>query len=230
MQSISSPFGHITLLQAAEVHPISELAQALLNHLPLKPGLQVLDLGTGSGLFAIAAAKMDGEVMATDIDASILQVAQKNADLNGVSSIQWKVASYFQGLEGQKFDLIIANLPQTPAPYPIRLDKWGGPFGTTHLEKIIQEAPRFLSPSGKLFITQSSLANPVALEKLTQPHFTRKLKAEIQRLMTPEEYESYQSGLWDYLLRLKEAGKAEIEEKHQQYFFYGRVYEYQLVG
>jgi ribosomal protein L11 methyltransferase len=54
----------------------------------LQPGDLVLDVGTGSGILAIAAAKLGAaHVVALDVDAMALEVAQGNAVQNGVASV-----------------------------------------------------------------------------------------------------------------------------------------------
>ena len=50
----------------------------------VRPGMRVIDIGTGSGILAIAAAHMGaGEVLATDLDATAVRVAEENARING---------------------------------------------------------------------------------------------------------------------------------------------------
>jgi ribosomal protein L11 methyltransferase len=78
---------------------------------------RILDLGTGSGVLAIAAAKRfpPATIFATDIDAEAVKVAKTNAAINGVdfSCIQ---ADGFgaAALKNQRFDLIIANILAGP--------------------------------------------------------------------------------------------------------------------
>lgn len=66
-------------------HPTTQLCLlALERHLP--PGVPVLDLGTGSGILAIAAAKLgSGPVLALDIDPEAVRVARENTAANGVA-------------------------------------------------------------------------------------------------------------------------------------------------
>jgi ribosomal protein L11 methyltransferase len=66
------------------LHPSTRLSlEALEQH--LKPGDQVLDVGTGSGILAIAAAKLGAShVVALDIDDMALQVARENIARNAV--------------------------------------------------------------------------------------------------------------------------------------------------
>lgn len=83
--------------------------QALSDY--LRPGMRVCDVGAGSGILAIAAAKLDaGAVVATDNDDLAVRVARENAELNGVGErIDFRVASLLDGVDGP-FDLIIANI------------------------------------------------------------------------------------------------------------------------
>ena len=77
----------------------------------------ILDLGTGAGILAIAAAKLfpDADILATDIDPVAVDVARANAALNGVA-FECVVADGFDtpALEGREFDLVIANILAAP--------------------------------------------------------------------------------------------------------------------
>jgi ribosomal protein L11 methyltransferase len=66
-------------------HPTTQLClQAIERH--LQPGQPLLDLGTGSGILAIAAAKLGaGPILAVDIDAEAVAVARENAVANDVA-------------------------------------------------------------------------------------------------------------------------------------------------
>src|SRR5690606_12683420 len=66
------------------LHPSTRLCVAALEEV-VQPGDAVLDLGTGSGVLALVAAKLGaGQILATDIDTLAVRVAHENAQLNGV--------------------------------------------------------------------------------------------------------------------------------------------------
>lgn len=65
-------------------HPSTQLCLAALED-AVRPGDCVVDLGTGSGILAIAAAKLgSGTVVAADIDRLALRVARQNLEDNGL--------------------------------------------------------------------------------------------------------------------------------------------------
>lgn len=84
---------------------------ALERH--LRPGMRVLDLGTGSGILAIAVSKLAAsQVLAMDISPAAVAVAKSNAQANGVSDL---MAVELGTLPKDKawrrnFDLVVANI------------------------------------------------------------------------------------------------------------------------
>jgi ribosomal protein L11 methyltransferase len=92
----------------------------LLDHLlkAYRPR-RVLDLGTGTGVLAIAAAKaLQGKVLASDIDPLSVRVARDNARLNGAGNcVQAIHATGFSAPQFGKhrpFDLVLANILANP--------------------------------------------------------------------------------------------------------------------
>ena len=77
----------------------------------LKPGMRVLDVGTGSGILAIIADKLGAEsVTAIDNDIAALKNAMENAALNKVSPGVRLELSSLEQLLPQEFDLVLANI------------------------------------------------------------------------------------------------------------------------
>jgi release factor glutamine methyltransferase len=86
----------------------------LLIDIALEFGPQkVLDVGTGSGALALAAADElpDARVTAIDTSMDALRVAQTNADRLGLGGRVDVVSAGIESLPGGDFDLLLANLP-----------------------------------------------------------------------------------------------------------------------
>ena len=92
----------------------------LLDHvLRARHPRRVLDLGTGTGVLAIAAAKaLHGAVLASDIDPASVQVARDNARLNDIANLVQTIrATGFSAPQFKAhgpFDLVLANILANP--------------------------------------------------------------------------------------------------------------------
>jgi release factor glutamine methyltransferase len=77
---------------------------------------KILDLGTGSGAIGLTLAKNipRSQVTCVDISSEALAIAQKNATLLGLNTIQFYQGSWFDALTDQ-FDVIVSNPPYIPA-------------------------------------------------------------------------------------------------------------------
>ena len=65
-------------------HPSTRLALELVAA-TVRPGDQVADIGSGSGVLAVAAARLDARVVAVDVDAAAVATTRSNAAANGVA-------------------------------------------------------------------------------------------------------------------------------------------------
>lgn len=83
-----------------------------LGRLPLKAGLSVLDLGTGSGIGAVFAARRGSSVVAVDINPEAVRCARINALLNHADErIDVRLGDLFEPVECLQFDLVLFNPP-----------------------------------------------------------------------------------------------------------------------
>jgi len=74
-------------------------------------GMRVMDVGTGSGLLAIAAARLGADkVLAIDCDPIAVEVAKENVILNGVKDQVRVVVGDLLPDNGRDYDLIVANI------------------------------------------------------------------------------------------------------------------------
>ena len=126
---------------------------------------RILDLCTGSGCLAILAALAfpDADVDASDISADALNVAARNITDYGLGHRVHLVQSdLFKELGDRRYDLIIANPPYVSAaavqafPPEYRAEPviahLGGRDGLDAVRAILDEAPKHMSPGGKLVV------------------------------------------------------------------------------
>lgn len=131
-----------------------------------KETLKVLDLCTGSGCIAAAVAAMcpRARVVATDVSAAALAVAEKNAAAAGVAErIEFRRGDMFAAcVAGEGFDLVLSNPPYLvegdPAIWPeVRdyepaLALYGGDDGLDFQRIIANETEKWLNPGGWLLV------------------------------------------------------------------------------
>ncbi len=90
-------------------HPSTQLCLILMENY-VRAGDRVFDVGTGSGILSIAAARLQaGPIVASDIDEVAVQATLENAILNGVEDkivVKQGSADAFDG----SFDLIVINI------------------------------------------------------------------------------------------------------------------------
>ncbi len=91
-------------------HPTTSLClEAIDAYMATHPGARVLDVGTGTGVLAIAAKKLGaGRVVGTDNDEMSVVLARENAEVNGTPELELsgKDLSSLQG----PFELVVANI------------------------------------------------------------------------------------------------------------------------
>jgi ribosomal protein L11 methyltransferase len=99
-------------------HESTALMLELLDGL-VAPGARVLDVGCGSGILALAAARLGaGLVRGIDVDPEAVEVARRNAEENGLGARCRLDDTPLERVDGGAFDLVLANLS---APVLVRL-------------------------------------------------------------------------------------------------------------
>jgi ribosomal protein L11 methyltransferase len=88
-------------------HPTTRMCLELVGE-TVTAGARVADIGSGSGILSIAAAKLGAEVEGVDLDAPSVEAARENAARNGVSA-EFRLGTGFEPLEGT-YDVVLSNI------------------------------------------------------------------------------------------------------------------------
>jgi release factor glutamine methyltransferase len=147
--------------------PETELLVTLaLQRVSDNAAARVLDLGTGSGAIglAIAALRPQVRLVAVDLSEQALAVARRNCErlITDRGRVQLLHSDWFAALNGQRFDLIVANPPYVAAGdahlregdlrFEPREALIGGADGLESIRRIVSGAPRHLVPGGWLLL------------------------------------------------------------------------------
>jgi methylase of polypeptide subunit release factors len=81
-----------------------------------KRGKRALDVGTGSGIHALLAARHHRHVVAVDVNPRALAYTALNAALNGLDNVECRPGSFFEPAAGETYDLITCNAPYVVSP------------------------------------------------------------------------------------------------------------------
>ena len=141
------------------------IVDLVLNQFDKKSKLNILDLGTGSGVIGITLSKFypNSLITISDISPKALKVANKNIKKHKVSNVNSIESNWFSGFKEEKFfDLILTNPPYI-AKGDVHLTNLEINYepsnalvsannGFSDIFKIIDSAANFLKPQGKLFI------------------------------------------------------------------------------
>jgi len=156
------------------------LLVALLDLVKQRPAgspLEIADVGTGSGILAVAAAKHlpSARLTATDISPAALEIARANAAEHGVAErIEFLPGDLLAAVpEERRFDFILSNppyvseaeaqrLPREVKDHEPRAALVAGPRGTELIERLVPRAAGRLREGGHLLLEISPMIHQSA--------------------------------------------------------------------
>jgi release factor glutamine methyltransferase len=126
-------------------------------------GGRVLEVCTGSGALALAAARAGAEVTAVDASGRAALTVRLNALRLGLR-VDVRRGDLFGPVAGRRYDLVLANPPYVPLPpgaaRPRAARAWDGGYdGRELLDRLCREVPAVLAPGGTVAVVHSSLAD-----------------------------------------------------------------------
>ncbi|WP_018295676.1 DUF7059 domain-containing protein [Corynebacterium lubricantis] len=135
---------------------VGSASVSLLSATPLTPVESVLDLGTGSGVQAVAQAGSALRVVATDVHKRALDLAQATLNGAGIDNVELRHGAWFDPVQGQRFDRIVANPPFVVGPPEIgHIYRDSGLDLDGATELVVSQAPDHLQDGGTAYMLGS---------------------------------------------------------------------------
>ncbi|HEX7631606.1 MAG TPA: class I SAM-dependent methyltransferase [Lacunisphaera sp.] len=147
------------------------VAGRLVRFAGIASGEKVLDVGTGTGVVAVTAARAGARVSAMDLSPVLLEDARHNAQIAGIEGIEWA--------EGDA-----EKLPYADASFDVVLSQFGHMFAPRP-EVAISEIRRVLRPGGR-----------VAFATWPPEHFVGRFFALVSRHSPPPPVGAMPPPLW----------------------------------
>ncbi len=158
-------FGPMDLTVGESTFRPTTISTLLADALEFKPGSVVVDVGCGSGILSIVAAKLGASrVYAVDAADETVEIGMANAIAHGVADrVEFSQGDMFEPLDPSlEVDVVIGDVSGIPDEiaaasgwFPSGLS--GGPTGAELPLRMIEESKRLLKKGGRLFLPTGSL-------------------------------------------------------------------------
>lgn len=158
-------FGPMDLRVGPATFRPSTISTLLADSMEFKPGAVVVDVGTGTGILSIIAAKLGAsKVYGVDAADNTVEIASANAAAHGVADrVEFAQGDMFDPLDPDvEADVVIGDVSGIPDDiaaasgwFPSGLS--GGPTGAELPMRMIEESKRLLREGGKLLLPTGSL-------------------------------------------------------------------------
>lgn len=186
--------GPFELLLSENTFAPSWISTLLGDAMDVRDGDTVIDMGSGSGVLSVVAAKLGaGRVIGVDSAPDTEEIGRLNAERQGVADR----TSFYQGdlfepvPDDVRADLIIGDVSGIPDPVA-RVSGWfpsgqggGGPRGSELPIRMLEEAPNWLRSGGRVLLPTGTIQDESAILQVARSVFGSLTQRGEKRLPLP---------------------------------------------
>jgi len=143
-------------------------SEFMAENMEIKEGSIVLDMGTGSGIIAIEASRKASIVVAVDVNPEAIEIARKNAEINGRNNIIFIKSNLFSSIPPMKFDAILFNPPYLEGKPKSYFDYAIYDYKKSIIKNFLRKAKNYLKDDGHIEIVYSSISSPLHMVKYAE--------------------------------------------------------------
>ena len=148
----------------------------------------LVELGCGSGLLSVTAAKHGAYVVASDIDPAAVNCTSENAKLNNVvvTTVQ---SDLFDNIPKQRFDYIVISPPYFRGKAKNTIQR-GWYYGETFdfFVKLFKQVRPFIAEGSRVFMTLSEACEVEEIKDLAQREYLELTIRKTKRFWPGENY------------------------------------------
>lgn len=158
----------------------SDDSYLLLKVVEVRSGETFLEVGSGTGLVAVHAAKLGAKVVASDASPHAVACTRRNAARNNVR-LEAVQSDLFENVGGI-FDVIAFNPPYLPGE--VTSTSWlerawsGGEEGSEIAVRFLDQAWKHLAPGGRIYIILSSIGGLTSVLRSFRDRYDSEMLAE----------------------------------------------------
>jgi methylase of polypeptide subunit release factors len=209
--------GPLDLMLGETTFAPTTISTLVADAMDVSEGDVVIDVGTGTGVLAIIAAKLGASrVLAIDNSPEVEEVGRANAEAHGVSDrIEFHQGDLFDPIdEGIEADVIIGDVSGVPDSLAA-VSGWfptgvgGGPRGSELPIRMLREAVRRLRPGGRVFLPTGSLQDETAILEAARTVYSKVASLKEKMIPLPSliaESETLKSLIADGIVHLVPKG------------------------
>jgi hypothetical protein len=221
--------GPFPLLLGNRVFPPTHTSREVAAGMVVNPGDTVIDVGCGSGVLSIVAARLGaGAVFGTDLNQESVAFARLNAVRLGLADrVAARLGSLFEPLPGVRANVVIGDVSGIPDEIATESDWFpggfsGGPTGAEVPVAMLEASREHMLPGGRLYLPTGSIQDETSVLRVARRVFGEGRMRQLRERLLPLPGKLSDSSV---VRRLMDSGVVEFFRKGSRLLWRLRVWE-----